>query len=176
MAGKQGSKDGKTTKRSRLKYFFLHGQIHKTLKINNGRDLLIAWNYPEIKKVTYSYSATLKSYEPAFTTKQVMEMLNRRRTTLEVAMKTGMIEYPQRTYGLDENMNFRQYMWREKDIMDAHAYFVTIHRGRPRNDGMIVSQDLPSQRELRALIHDEEIMYVKQGDTFVPSWRAKEFT
>jgi hypothetical protein len=49
-----------------------------------------------------------------------------------------------------------------------------IHIGRPRTDGMIVQRaSLPSADELEARLSHEDIFYVKDGDDFVPVWKAK---
>lgn len=176
MADQTGKQNRQGKKRPRLNYFFLNDELHKKLLINRGKDLLVAWNYPGHKKVAYDYSTTLRRMERAFSTREVVEMVNRKHYTIELAIKHGMIEAPQHTYGLDENKNFYQYRWREKDIMGLLDYLSTVHQGRPRSDGMVTSLGLPTPRELRAMIHGEAILYVKQGDTFVPSWRAKELT
>lgn len=176
MANAKGSKNGPRTKRPALRYFFLNDQLHKKLRINRGADLLVAWNYPEHKKVTYIYSDTVRLHEKAFSTAEVCKMVNRKIMTIENAWKRGMIERPQHTYGLDENKNIYQYFWREKDIMELHAYLATVHKGRPRKDGSITNTTLPTPRELRAMIHNEEVLYFKdEHGNFVPSWRAKDW-
>ncbi len=176
MVGQKGKGNGRRNKRPLLpKYFFLNDQIHRRQQINRGRDLLSAWNYPEAKRVTTSYSAAITRHKPAFSTAEVCQMVNRKRMTVENAMKNGMIERPQNTYGLNEDRNFYQYMWREEDIMALHEYLSSVHRGRPRKDGEITITDLPTARELRAMIHDNHVLYVKEGETYVPTWRAKEF-
>lgn len=175
MAEQKRSKTGKGPKRPRLRYFFLNGQLHKKLTINRGKDMIVTWNYPEGKRMSYVYSDVLRRYQKAFTTPEVCQMLDRNRMTIDRALKAGMIEYPQYTYTLDENRRKFKYMWREEDIMALLDYLSTVHRGRPRLDGEITPQALPTPRELRAMINDESILYVKHGDTFIPSWRAKEF-
>lgn len=175
MAKQEGTGNRGRGKRPALPtYFFLNDEVHRRLHVNRGKDLLLAWNYPAEKKVRANYSTTLQRYKPAFSTTQVCKMVNRSRTTLEVAMNSGMIERPQFTYGLDENKNFYQYLWNEKDIMDLHEYLSSVHHGRPRKDGQVTPAPIPTPRELRAMINDEAILYVKQGDTYVPTWRAKE--
>jgi hypothetical protein len=158
-----------------LTYFFLNGLLHKRLHINRGADELTAWCYPLKKRVTYSYTQTRRNYKPAFTTKQVASMLGRHFDRLERAILEGKLEEPQYTYGLTEKMEKYRYMWNEQDIMDAHAYFSTVHRGRPRKDGKITPQHLPTAMELRAMIRQEQILYVEQDGQFVPTWRATEF-
>lgn len=173
MANTKRKKNGQGAKRPPLKYFFLEGDLHIKLNINRGKDLLTAWNYPSGKKVTYHYTDALRRMEKAFTTKEVGELVNRSRVSIEMAVLGGHIHEPQYTYALNENRNKYKWMWREKDIMELHEYLSGIHWGRPRKDGLVTPKALPTPRELRAMIHDEAILYVKDGDTFIPSWRAK---
>jgi hypothetical protein len=172
MASQKG-KSPRASKRTLL-YFYLNGNLHKRLHINRGADELTAWCYPLGKRVVLSYTQTRRFYEPAFSTQQVCTMLNRRLGAVERAILRGDIEEPQYTYGLNEHRKKGSYLWSEQNIMDAHAYFSTVHRGRPRKDGKITPQKLPTLRELRAMIRQEDILYVKEGDTFVPTWRATD--
>lgn len=174
MADDSRRKTSQRTKRTSVTYFYLNDDLHRKLQSNQGRDLLVAWNYPRGKRVTYHYTDWLKRYQPAFTTKQVGQLLNRSRDTINNALESGAIERPQMTYGLDENQNPYKLMWSEKDIMGLHEYLAGIHYGRPRKDGFINPKSLPTPRELRAMIRNEEILYARQGDSFVPRWRAKE--
>jgi len=172
MAGQDGKSKRKRSK-PLDKYFYLNGDLHRRLHVQRGTDILTAWNYPERKRVGYSYTDVKRRAERAFRTKEVCEMLNRSRLTLELAITRGDIRSPQKTYSLETGEEF-QYLWNEKDILDAHSYFKTVHRGRPRKDGLITPQLLPSERELRALIKGDSILYVKTEDgEFVPSWRAR---
>lgn len=170
-------KRGAKRKRSKpLRYFFLNGDLHKSMHINRSKDIIWAWNYPKAKRAAYTYSDVKKRAGKAFTTKQVCEMVGRTRLILERAIISGNINAPQMTYGLDENRRPHKYMWSEKDIMDLHAFMMTVHRGRPRRDGLITSSNLPTARELRAMIHQETVLYVKNDDgEFVPTWKATNF-
>lgn len=174
MVDKNRRTKPKSDKRPKLKYFFLEGDLHKKLNINRGADTLTAWNYPQGKRMVYAYSIALKRYKPAFTTNEVAAMMMRERQVLIRAIKNGDIEVPQNTYALNEGKNFYQYMWSEDDIMDLLKFLSTIHRGRPRKDGEITTQHLPTPVELRAIIRNEEPLYVRNGDAFVPTWKAKD--
>lgn len=155
-----------------LRYFFYRGDLHKKIHINRPDDIVVAWNYPKGKTERYVYSDVRRNGEPAFLTKQVSVMLNRAPRILKGAVRAGMIHTPQRTYGLDENRNGHAYMWSEKNIMEAHAYFATVHIGRPRNDGLVTPKQMPTASELRAMIRQGTVFYVQVGDEFVPTWRA----
>lgn len=176
MAGKTGTAPHGRRKSKPLNYFYLNENLHKRLHINRGADTIMTWCYPLHKRVAYTYSDVKRRMEPAYTTKEVGLMLNRGRLTLEHAILNGDIEAPQFTYGLNEHKRKFKYMWHEKNILEAHAYLSTVHRGRPRNDGLITPARLPTVRELRAMIRQEDILYVRDPDgTFRPVWKAEDF-
>lgn len=177
MADKAGGGTPARKRNRRLTYFFLNGLLHKSLHINRGADIVTTWCYPEERRVAYTYSDVKKRHETAYTSKEVSEMIGRGRLIIEYAIRDGHIEEPQYTYGIDEHKRKFQYMWAEKNILELHAYFSTVHRGRPRKDGMITPQKLPTERELRAMIRQEQILYVRDEDgEFKPVWRAQDFS
>lgn len=178
MASKATATNGAGTKRPQGRfplYFFLNDKLHKRFHINRGQDIITTWCYPDGKRVKYNYTDSLRRYKKAFTTKQVCVMLRRNRIVIQQAISRGDIPEPPYNYTLDENRRKIGYYWREQDIVAAHEYLSSIHLGRPRKDGLVTPRNLPTPRELRALIHEEQILYVKQGDQFVPTFIAKEY-
>ena len=159
-----------------LRYFFYRDCLCKKIHINRGADVLTAWNYSKGQLEKYVYSDVRRNGEQAFSTAQVLSMVNRKkRDIIWNAIREGHINEPASTYGLDENREKYAYYWREKDIMDLHDYLITIHRGRPRNDGLITPAKTPTASELRAMIRQGTVFYVKVGDQFVPTWQAEKF-
>lgn len=167
-------------KTKKLTYFYLSVMdqgplLHKSLYINRSTDTIIAWCYPLEKRVAYTYSDVRRKMDPAFTMAEVCKMLNRSRQTIERAILNGDLSEPQFTYGLNEHKKKYKYMYHEKDIMEAHAYLCTLHRGRPRKDGLVRNTNLPSARELRAIVRQQPIMGYLDGDgKFVPTWLAED--
>lgn len=175
MASKMREPNGKNRRRPIIgNYFYLDKDLHLVLHINRGKDLLTAWNYPRGKKATYNYSTVINRHELAWPTHLVCKMINRSHISVKKVLSEGLVRPPQYTYGLDENRNKYMYMWHEDNIMELHEYYASLHRGRPRKDGLPTNHDLPTPRELRAMLKGDSILYVKQGDEFVPTWRAKE--
>ena len=84
--------------RKKFLYFFLNGKIHKVLKASRSRDELIAWCYPDKKRVLYSYSQVNKSMENAYSMVQVGKILNKHKITIEDYILDGKIKEPQRIY------------------------------------------------------------------------------
>lgn len=175
MAGSTRAGTNARKNTGKLNYFYLNGLLHKSLHINRGEDKITTWCYPEHRRVAYTYSDVKKNREPAYTTVEVGQMLNRTRKTIEYAIMDGNIEAPQFTYRIGGVREKYKYMWDEKHILEAHAYFSTLHHGNPRKDGRVTPLPLPTKRELRAMIRQEEVLYVKQGDEFIPVWKAPDF-
>lgn len=174
MVEQKGSGSNRRRK-PRIRYFFLNGKLHKKLHIDRGKDVITAWSYPEEKRVGYTYSDVIRRHEKAWTTKEVAAMIGRGRITIEKAVVLGNVERPQHTYGLESKKIF-QYMWSEQDIMNLHDYLSTVHRGRPRKDGLVSPQAMPTKRELRAMVRQNQILYVKDADgEFRPTWQAEQF-
>lgn len=160
-----------------LKYLFLNGELHKVLQINRPSDTITLWSYPSKKRVGYTYSDVKKRMEKAFTLTQVGKMLNRNKVTISRAIASGEIDVPQNTYGLDDpEHKLFQYMMCEKDILAMHAVLAGKHAGgRVRKDGLVTPKNLPTARELRAMIRNDTVLYVKTASGFVPTWQAEQF-
>jgi hypothetical protein len=92
-------------------------------------------------------------------------------------MEKGKIQKPQRSYSLDGEFTPYMYLWHESNIVEAHEALANTHRGRPRKDGMVVPQAMPSLREVKAMIRDEHVMYIKSDDgEFVPVFRTGDYS
>lgn len=165
-------------KRKGLNVFFLNGKLHKKLRIVRPEDKIEAWCYPDKRRVVLTYSEVKKHQKPAFSTNQVAEMLGRNPKVVERTVRAGAIEPPQMMYTLTKRMYNYGYRWSEEDIMAFHSYLINTHRGRPRRDGKITPQgDLPTAMELRAMIRQERVFYVRDDDgNFYPTWRAPDFS
>jgi ribosomal protein L25 (general stress protein Ctc) len=68
--------------RKKLLYFFLNGNIHKVLKSSRARDEIVAWCYPDKKRVMYPYSLVKKNMENAYSTVEAAKLLNRHKVTI----------------------------------------------------------------------------------------------
>ena len=149
----------------RFLYFFLNGKIHKVLKSSRAKDELVAWCYPDKKRVLYSYNLAVKSMENAYTLVQAGRILNRHKVTLEEYILVGKIKSPQKVYpiGNPESKWFK-YMLSESDIVQVHEFILEAGH----------TKDLPSKAELLALLKSNIILYTKTNDgKYVPVWKAE---
>lgn len=146
-------------------YFFLNDKIHKVLRMNRSRDEIVAWCYPDKKRVLYSYSQVKKYMQNAYTTTQAAKILGRHKVTIEDYILEGKIKVPQRVYPISNpESTWSKFMFSETDILDIHSFIV--------DSGY--SKDLPSRNELQALLKNNIILYTKTTDgNFVPVWKAE---
>ena len=152
-------------KRKKFIYFFLNNKIHKVLSSSWAKDELIAWSYPDKKRVLYSYSQVVKNMENAYSTKQVSQLLNKHKVTIEDYILDGKIRYPQKVYPIGNiESTWYKFMYSESDIMDIHQFILEAG----------YSKDMPSRNELKALLKHNTILYTKTIDgKFVPVWKAE---
>jgi hypothetical protein len=149
----------------RLFYFFLNDKVHKIIKAHRAKDELIAWCYPDKKRVLYSYSQVEKYAETAYTVKQAAEILGKHKITIENYILKGKVKEPEKIYPIgNPESSWTQFMLRESDIMDLHEFIADVG----------YSKNLPSKAELRAILKHNLILYTKSSDgKFVPVWKAE---
>ena len=156
------------TKRHRsrkiVSYFFLNEKIHKTIRSNRAKDELIAWCYPDKKRVLYSYSQVEKYGQKAYTVKEAGQLLNKHKVTIENYILSGKIKEPQKVYPIgNPDSTWNKFMLSEKDILDLHEFIVDTG----------YSKNVPTKAELQAILKHNLILYTKTDDgKFVPVWKA----
>ena len=151
--------------RKKFLYFFLNDKIHKVLRSSRARDEVVAWCYPDRKRVLYSYSLVEKNMENAYSIKDAGKLLNRHKVTIEEYILAGKIKVPQKVYPISNpESSWFKFMLSESDILDIHQFIL--------DDGYLTN--LPSRTELKALLKHNMILYTKTVDgSFVPVWKAE---
>jgi hypothetical protein len=160
----------------KILYFYLDGKLYKALHKNRAEDLLIVWDYEQEKRIAFSLSQVQKNKKTAYSVSQAAKMMNRSVDTIKRHWRAGEIRKPYQTYSLDGQHRPNKYFFSEDNIREMHEFFKTVHRGRPRNDGLITNSDTPSAAELEALMRNEKVLYTKndQGE-YVPVWKQPEW-
>ncbi len=151
--------------RKKFLYFFLNDKIHKVLRSSRAKDEVVAWCYPDRKRVLYSYSLVEKNMENAYSIKDAGKLLNRHKVTIEEYILAGKIKVPQKVYPISNpESSWFKFMLSESDILDIHQFIL--------DDGYLTN--LPSRTELKALLKHNMILYTKTVDgSFVPVWKAE---
>ena len=160
----------------RWNYFYLNGDLHKTLQTNRSENMLVAWNYTQGKRVAYVLSDTYRHRQRAYSIGQVSKIIGKHVDTIKRHERAGDLRRPQATYSLDGTHKLIRYMYSDADIREMHQYFKTVHIGRPRNDGEINPSNLLSGPELEALLRNEKVLYTKSADgEYIPVWKQPEW-
>jgi hypothetical protein len=162
------------SKPKRITRFYLNGNLHKVVHVNRAKDLVTAYDYQERKMKVYPWSAVKRNKQNAFTITQAANLVSRHRDRIREYLARGDIEYPQREHALETHKPGR-YFFSEDDMMAIRDYMATIHIGRPRNDGRVTNNRVPTRDEFRAMIQSGRVLYVKEDDEFIPVWRAEEW-
>jgi len=159
----------------RLRYFYINDQLHKIIYVNRPNNQVMAWCYSERCRKMYQWSHIRKNAEIGYGIKEVSEMLNRSVRTLREYYLTGMIEEPERTYSL-ETGRLGKFIFSETDIKKIRETMMTLHRGRPRNDGMVVPAATLTKAELDARLNHGISLYTKTSEgKFVPVYEAENW-
>lgn len=177
MADETGTGSKRRRRRNRLipLYFYLDGDLHKVLRTNRSQDLVWAWNYKEHKQVIHVFSEARRKHGKAYTIAQVSDMIGRHRVIIEKYILEGKIRTPQRAYALHSKKP-GAYYFSDKDVYELHDYLLTVHRGRPRKDGIITPSGIPSRAELRAMLVTGYATYIKNEDgEFVQVWKENDW-
>ncbi|NDB81750.1 MAG: DNA-binding protein [Alphaproteobacteria bacterium] len=170
------AKNKNAKKQEKFTYFYLNNTLHKVLRKKRSEDLLIAWDFPNGKRVAYILSDVQKNKQRAYSIPEVAKFLNRHPETIKRHMRKGEIKIPQFSYTFDDNRRLLKYFFSENDVKELHDFFKTVHRGRPRIDGDITPSNIPSPAELEAMMRNEKILYVKnEVGEFVPVWKQPEW-
>ena len=151
--------------RKKFLYFFLNNKLHKVIRLSRAKDELIAWCYPDKKRLLYSYIDTQKNMENAYTIKQVGQIIGRHKVTIEEYILQGKIKEPQKVYPISNpDSAWFKFMFSESNILELHDYILEAG----------YTKDLPSKSELRALLKHNMILYTKSSEgNFIPVWKAE---
>jgi len=158
----------------KLRYFYTDGKLHKVIHVNRAADVATTFCYPDGEYRQYPWAWLKKNYERAYGMQDVANLVQRHRRWIQRKMLDGDIRKPQKAYSL-KNPDRYTYYFSENDILEVQDYFANQHIGFKRKDGLITPAPTPSKYDLKAMMNDGAIMYVKgEGDTFVPVWRETE--
>lgn len=152
--------------------FFLDEKLYKVLVRNPVLDELVCWDNNERRRVILPYGYTRENFERVYRIKEVAELVQRSPKHIWNLTYNGEIKATAtyRTQNANKNLGWR---WSPQGIMDVWQYFADRPWGRPRKDGRIIPNHLPTKKELRAKLNQQVVMYVKDSNgEFIPTWKA----
>lgn len=161
-----------------LTYFYWDGHLCKKLSVSRMDNLLYAWDYKDNRRVSILLSNFKKNRKPAYTTPAVKQLIGMSIDRLYFALNSGKIPKPARPVRRDEEEHIdklrrKGYMWSEEDIMNLHDWVTSLHKMRPRKDGLPRKRPrTKSKAEIRSKISGNPQTFVQTEDgRFVPIWK-----
>lgn len=154
-------------------YVILNKKLYKILSKTKATDRAVLWNFEEKKREVHSYVAVAKYGEKAYSPYEIGQMLNRSKYTL----KCHWHEFPEpyRIYAFTSGSPVGR-RWDAEGVMAIRDVLASKHYGAPRADGEIIPKAIPSRSELRAILNQEAVYYVKTQDgKVIPTWKAHDF-
>lgn len=158
----------------KLRFFYIDGKLHKIIHVNRPADVVTTFCYPDGDYRQYPWVWLKKNHRKAYGMQDVANMVQRRRRWIQAKMLEGNIRKPQKAYSL-KNPDRYTYYFSEDDVLEIQDYFANVHWGFKRKDGLITPGPTPSKNDLRAMMNDDTLLYVRGNDgEFKPVWRETE--
>lgn len=179
LGGKNSN--NRNTKRKGIPiWFFIDRRLQKRLKVDRSNDLLLTWDFTYNKRVVYTLSSVRVKIKPCYSTKQAAQMLNRYNFTLLRYVESGDLRAPAMAIMPDQvRQQTTRWRWSEEDIMEARDFLATktaVGDTYSLLEDRLPAKEVPSRQQLRALMNNEQVIYVQNPDgSFVPTWLAKDF-
>jgi len=154
--------------------FFINNKLHRRVKIDRTSRLVFAYEYESGKLKTYTYQDFKKFRQRAFLISQAGKILRRHGNAIRYAIYDK--EIPSEVTRVFRKNGVGVYYLSEDQIFELRDYFASKHRGRPRKDGIKISQNVPTVEELEVFFGRRQLLYTRTKDgEFVPVWRSENF-
>lgn len=158
------------------KLFFINGKLVRVIAANRASNIIYFFNIIDQKEQTMLLSDFKKHRKRAYTTIDAGRILNRSREALKLYCEAGLIKPPVGTLANGERSFTRKSYYSEDDIFEIHKVMQGIHKGRPRKDGKIVNNTLLTEKEVRAKMGEELVLYTRTKDgRFIPVWEEQTY-
>jgi hypothetical protein len=152
--------------------FFINNDLVRLLHSNKAANIVKFYNMSQGKEQNMLYSDFKKHRKRAYTVANTARLLNRSRVQFARYIASGLIPTP-----ISDNINGERGLqikayYSEDHIFEIREIMSTIHFGRPRNDGLVTSKNVPTEQELRSKMGDAIMLYTKTADgRFIPVWQ-----
>lgn len=151
--------------------WFLNGDLVRKHHINRSNGIMSVYNVTKDRIESCLISDFKKNRERAYTVKQTAELVNRHQKYLPNLMKNGTIPFPTGAQkGGARGWQIKAY-YSESQVWQIRDILATYHIGRPRKDGLITNDTIPSPQELTRRMGDGILTYTRTEDgRFIPIW------
>lgn len=152
--------------------FFLNGKLHKKLKIVKSENLVVAFCYPDEKRVHYPYSLARRDYQKAYTIKEVAKLVKRPQAEIQRFLKNKLIDRPSGFAYQIETKRPQNLYWSQNEVLTLRD---RLYELAPKGaDGFPSAQfRLASKGEVMQAINGDVSYYIQTPEgEFKKVWRA----
>lgn len=170
-------------------YILMNDRVYKKIRANRAQDIYVAQDMTDRKLYTFSYAVVKDNHEILYMTPEVAEILGVSMRSLRDMIRNGFIPKPRKpsrnvgTHSYAESLKAKgvtkgagvglknpgrvTHLFTKQDIYNARE----VYAGRVRG----LKFEVPTKKELDAILEQDVVLYVKTKDGFVPTWKAAKF-
>ena len=151
--------------------WFLNDCLVRKYHFNKASGIMSVFNITKDQIESCLIGDFKKNRIKAYTVKETAELVCRHQKHLYRLMHQGMIPPPVgATKGGERAWRVRAY-YSESMVKNVRDILASIHRGRPRKDGLITNDITPTIQELTRRMGSGILTYVRtENGQFVPFW------
>lgn len=168
--------EGKWDIKPSAKIFFVNGELIRLIATNRAQNIAYLFNIIHNKNQTMLLSDFKKHRKRAYTVIDTARLLNRGPAQIYRHMADGLIPTPTGAQPGGERVFRKLSYYSEDDIFKIRDALASLHRGRPRKDGLIINNSVLTEQELRARMGDALTLYTRTADgRFIPVWQEETY-
>lgn len=151
------------------KVWFLDGDLVRLVHSNRAAGIVTLYNMTQEKNMVTTMIEFKRKRKRAFTIMETAKLLNYHRKSIPRLVRSGIL--PQPTGELPGGRTAFHYLsyYSEDQIWEARRLLSQTHIGKPRRDGRITNNKVPTEQELRYAMGEGLIYYVRDDrGKFIP--------
>lgn len=170
------NEEGERKIKPSARIFFINKDLVRVIAVNRGANIIYLFNITVGKNQSMLYSDFKKHRKRAYLIKDTARLLNTSTQALYRYVWSGLIEPPIGA-NIDGKREFHKRSYYSEDyIFIIREAMTTIHRGRPRKDGIVINRGVLTEQELRAKMGDALVLYTRTDDgRYIPIWKETTY-
>lgn len=158
------------------KIFFLEKKLVRLIQTNRGQNVAYLFNITDDKNQVVLLSDFKKHRKRAYTVINACRLLERGPAQIYRYIDDGLINPPMGAAPGGKRAFTQLSYFSEDDIFAIREVMASMHRGRPRKDGLIVNNKVLTEQELRAKMGDALMLYTRTAEgKFIPVWQEEAY-
>lgn len=151
--------------------FFLNGSLVRKHHVSRSNGIMSVYNINKDRIETCLISDFKKNKERVYSVKDTATLVDRHQKHIYRLVTNQVIPPPiAASFGAKRGWRIRAY-YTESMVKEIRDILASQHRGRPRKDGLISNDSVPTIQELTRRMGDGILTYMKTEDgSFVPIW------